>query len=362
MKIAFIINARLVSGAEEHLLDLASRLPAHGIEPVFLVRKGGAFEERLTGAGVKSHPVFVPEKYTVPLRLAKSLILEQPDVISVNREHNIYPTLIAFYLALPFLKKRPKLVNVFHTPTSRRYPFLASLFDGVIATSEYTGASFTSKNPGLDKVTSIIHYGIELPEPQANKMEINRERRILQGRKFPVIGMVGELWKNQEELIDAGVALQKAFPDITIAIVGGGGTEHLEKKIAEYGLEKNIVLTGRIPRKQIPDLFYDFDLSVSTHRNEGFGIVHIESLAAGTPVVAYNSGGLVEIINRGGGLLVDGGTGEFVSTVLELLADDERRRALGVEGRSVVEKHFTLDLMARCHAEYYRRLVGGRVS
>ncbi len=112
-------------------------------------------------------------------------------------------------------------------------------------------------------MTSIIHYGIELPPLQDDKSDINRERRILKGRKYPVIGMVGELWKNQEELIDATVALKEVFPDITVAIVGGGGTEHLEKKIAEYGLEKNVVLPGRIPRNQIPDLFYDFDLSVS---------------------------------------------------------------------------------------------------
>lgn len=358
MKIAFVINARLVSGAEEHLLDLAGRLPAHGIEPVFFVRKGGAFEERLQAAGIRTHAVFVPAKYAVPFRLAKSLIAEQPDVISVNREHNIYPTLAAFYLALPLLKKRPKLVNVFHTPTARKYPFLSSLFDGVIATSEYTGASFWSKNPGLDRKTTIIHYGIELPEPQMNKFAMNRERRVLAGRTFPIIGMVGELWKNQEELIDAGVALREAFPDITIAIVGGGETEHLEEKIARYGLERNVLLTGRIARRLIPDLFYDLDLSVSTHRNEGFGIVHIESLAACTPVVAYNSGGLVEILRKGGGVLVDGGSAEFVAAVTALLADGERRRALGEEGRRVVEGHFTLEGMVKKHADYYHSLVG----
>ncbi|WP_054693623.1 glycosyltransferase [Geotalea toluenoxydans] len=146
-----------------------------------------------------------------------------------------------------------------------------------------------------------------------------RERRVLKGRGFPVIGMVGELWKNQEELIDAADALRRVFPDITVAIVGGGGTQHLEEKIARYGLQRNVVLTGRIPRQQIPDLFYDLDLSVSTHRNEGFGIVHLESLAAGTPVVAYNSGGLVEILRRGGGVLVDGVTTDFVREVTALL-------------------------------------------
>jgi L-malate glycosyltransferase len=206
-------------------------------------------------------------------------------------------------------------------------------------------------------MTSVIHCGIPITDLQVTKNDKNRERRVLKGRKFPIIGMVGELWKNQEEMIDAGVSLCAELPDITIAIVGGGGTEHLTKKIAAYGLEKNFLLTGRIPREQIPDLFYDLDLSVSTHRNEGFGIVHIESLAARTPVIAYNNGGLVEIIRNGGGILVNGGTEDFTREIIGLLNDDERRFALGEEGRIVIEKNFTLDMMVKRHVEYFQKLM-----
>jgi len=360
VKIVFVINARLVSGAEEHLLDLTKMLPDYGIEPVMFVRAGGAFESRLKECGIKSQPVFVPSRLKTIRNISKALILEEPDIISVNREHNIYPTLLSYYLAAPSINKRPKLVAVFHTPTGRSYPLLSTLFDGVIATSEYTGASFWEKNPGLKQMTAIIHYGIEVPAVQVDKSNLNRERRVLKDRKFPVIGMVGELWKNQEELVDATVALKKVFPDITVAIVGGGGTEHLEKKIAEYGLESNVVLTGRIPRNQIPDLFYDFDLSVSTHRNEGFGIVHIESLAACTPVIAYNSGGLVEIIREGGGVLVDGSTDDFCREIIALLQNHERRESMGMEGREVVNKQFIIDLMVRKHADYYLKLSTGK--
>lgn len=356
MKIVFVINARLVSGAEEHLLDLAPLLPAYGIEPVFFVRAGGAFEIRLHACGIKSYPVFVPSRLKTVQNISKALTLEQPDIISVNREHNIYPTILSYYLAASFIKKRPKFVAVFHTPTGRTYPFLSALFDGVIATSEYTGDSFWSKNPGLKKMTTVIHYGIELPEQQINKADINRQRRILLGQKFPVIGMVGELWKNQEELIDAGVELKKAFPDITIAIVGGGDIDTLKDRARKLGLEQNVVLLGRIPRNQIPDLFYDFDLSVSTHRNEGFGIVHIESLAACTPVVAFNSGGLVEIIRNGGGVLVHGATTDFCREVITLLERHELRESLGIAGRTVVENHFTIEHMVEKHADYYLKL------
>lgn len=358
MKIVFVINARLVSGAEEHLLDLTSRLPDYGIEPVLFVRADGAFEKRLQEQGIRTQPVFVPSRIETINNIRKALIQEQPDVISVNREHNIYPTTLAYYLAAPFIDRRPKFVAVFHTPTGRSYPLLSALFDGVIATSEYTGSSFWAKNPGLKEMTTIIHYGIELPALQDGKKDRNRERRVLKGRAFPVIGMVGELWKNQDELVDATVELKKVFPEITVAIVGSGDIESLRQRAAGLGLEQNVLLPGRIPRNQIPDLFYDLDLSVSTHRNEGFGIVHIESLAACTPVVAYNSGGLVEILRNGGGVLVDGVTKDFVRETVTLLEAEERRLLLGSEGRKVVAELFTLEKMVAGHAEFYRQIVG----
>jgi glycosyltransferase involved in cell wall biosynthesis len=152
----------------------------------------------------------------------------------------------------------------------------------------------------------------------------------------------------------------KEFPALCVAIVGGEGQANfsqLRSRIAACGLERNFELVPRIPRSTIPDVFYDFDLSVSTHRNEGFGIVHIESLAAGTPVVAYRAGGLVEILEKGGSTLVDGGVAEFAQAVGQLLRNPEERVRLAEEGRRVAESGFSIEAMGRKHFEYYRAIV-----
>lgn len=359
MKILYVIGSRLLSGAEDHLLDMAVWFRVVGVETVFLLRKESQLEARLTELGIRSHPVFVPGgKAGLIPRLATAIRAEQPDVISINREHNIFPTCLATFLVRPFLKRKPKMAAVFHTPTGRRYPGLGS-FDGVIGTSEYTAETFVRTNPAIREKTEVIHYGIRLPEVDpVLKLTVDRPRRFFTGRKFPLIGMAGELWKNQEELVPAASLLIKEFPEITIAFIGGyEGKEELQSKIDAAGLSRHFILTGRIPRDRMADAFFDLDLSVSTHRNEGFGIVHIESLAAYTPVVAYNSGGLVEIIRNGGGLLVDGGTAEFSAAVAALLKDDSRRFALGREGYRVVVEHFSIDAMGRRHLKFYRRML-----
>lgn len=360
MKILFANNARVCSGCEDHLVDVALWLRDNGVEPVFLVRAGGMLGEVLTGHGIRVHPVFIQEKkVSLPLRIAKVIRQERPDVISINREHNIFPVSLGARLAAPFLHQRPKMVAVFHTPTGRWYPGLKR-FDGIVATSEYTAASFFKANPGIEQLTRVIHYGIRLPaaDPVAKEQRA-RPRRYFRDRGFPIIGMVGELWKNQEELVEAAAHMLRTFPELTVAFIGGyDPSPPLLAKIEATGKTDRFVLTGRIPRERIPDAFFDLDLSVSTHRNEGFGIVHIESLAGLTPVVAYNSGGLVEIIRDGGGVLVEGGPEEFARAVVDLLADDGKRFALGREGRRSVEERFSIDAMGRKHLAFYQEVVG----
>jgi glycosyltransferase involved in cell wall biosynthesis len=294
--------------------------------------------------------------------LARALYNERPDVVSINREHNIYPVYAALKMVQPFMKSVPLVVAVFHSPTGRCYPLL-NRFDGVICTSEYTGESFFAKNAGLRERTEIIPYGTSLPPlEQADKENELRPRRLFKKHSFPLVGMVGDLWKNQAELVDIANLLRDEFPAIAIAVVGAGsaGTiEALHRKIEENGLQDNFIISDRIDRSRIPDLFFDFDVSLSTYRHEGFGIVHIESLAAMTPLIAYNSGGLREIVRKGGGILVDGSTKEFAIALADLLRDGGRRRALGREGRRVVEEYFTMDIMCRRHFEYYSALLEG---
>ena len=126
-------------------------------------------------------------------------------------------------------------------------------------------------------------------------------------------------------------------------------------------MDRNIVYTGLVPRDRIGDLFHDLDLSVSTHRNEGFGIVHLESLAAGTPVVAYNAGGYVDIFKgEQVGVLVDGGGEDLAAEINGLLRDDERRFAMGREGVELVRRRYSLKAMGQSYLGFYRALLQGK--
>jgi len=362
MKILFVDNADLVGGAEEHLLDLSAWLAGKGVEPVFVAREEGHFREALRQRGFAHYPSsrVWPRKALSLFQVARAIAREKPDVISVNREHDLLPAYIALGMARPALRRTPRTVAVFHTPTGRRHDVLAR-YDEVLCTSDFTAGAFIRANPWIRDRVAVIHYGIRIHDvDRVGKLRRDRPRRFFTERGFPIIGMVGELWKNQEELVDAARLLISEFPHLTVAVVGGGYPSQmtaLQEKIRRYGLGRNFVLTGRVNRGRIPDVFHDFDLSVSTHRNEGFGIVHIESLANLTPVVAYNVGGYVEMLRDGGGRLVEGGVEELAGAVATLLRDDGRREVLAREGRQIVEEKFSLERMGERHLDYYRRIV-----
>jgi glycosyltransferase involved in cell wall biosynthesis len=65
----------------------------------------------------------------------------------------------------------------------------------------------------------------------------------------------------------------------------------------------------------------------------------------------------VEIIRKGGGILVNGVTDDFSRAIIALLSDDDRRLAMGEEGRRVFEEYFTLDTMIKHHVEYFQELL-----
>ncbi len=175
--------------------------------------------------------------------------------------------------------------------------------------------------------------------------------------------MVGAFFKNQAELVEMIPLLKRQFPSITVALVGDDSDKGLTGPIMDLAqrLEvlDNVMFTGRVPHDRMADIYFDLDLSVSTFRNEGFGLVHLESLASGTPVVCYNEGGQVDIFaGNETGVLVEGGPNDFVAAVHHLLKDHEGRFAMGRRGAELVRKRFSLEVMGQNYRDFFAALSG----
>lgn len=364
MKILLVNNDKGWGGGQQHLLVLAEELQRLGSFPYFLCRGNSPSAKNYASRGFSVYPLWgAGNSFFRSIRKTAELFRRECfDVVVVAREHDLFRTVVARKLASPF-RKPGKLVMSFHTATSKKQLFLGSV-DAVICVSSYIRDKLRAANKKFAAPVTVIGNGISVEgSPAAEKFFLQRKRRYFPSAGFPLIGMVGAFFKNQIELIETIPFLQRDFPGIKVALIGDdtdpGLTGPLLERARQLGVTDNLIITGAVPHERIPDVYHDLDLSVSTFRNEGFGLVHLESLAAGTPVVVYDEGGQVDIFKgTDAGILVSGGTEDFAAAVIGLLQDHKRRFAMGSVGFRLVRSKWTVQEMGREYMALFRNLVG----
>ena len=111
--------------------------------------------------------------------------------------------------------------------------------------------------------------------------------------------------KGYDLLIEALSRMTHMPKSWQLLIIGDGILKHtFEKSIIEKGLQDHIKLVGRKNKNQIADIFHNSDFFVLPSRNETFGVVYIEALACGLPVIATDCGGPSDIVTSENGVIV----------------------------------------------------------
>jgi len=164
-----------------------------------------------------------------------------------------------------------------------------------------------------------------------------------------------------EDLIAAADVVRRYHGDMLLLLAGSGPLkEELAARIQALGLERHVRLLGRLPDDRLPLAYRAADLTVvPTIALEGFGLIAVESLAAGVPVLVTPVGGLPEVVADLSPSLVLEATGAGA------LADGLRRALRGdldLPGaeacRAYARAHFDCRTAAARTAEVYREAVG----
>jgi phosphatidylinositol alpha-1,6-mannosyltransferase len=153
-----------------------------------------------------------------------------------------------------------------------------------------------------------------------------------------------ERYKGHDVVLRALPALLARVPGLCYDIVGDGdGRPELEALAYSLGVAGAVTFHGVVPEETLRSLYAAATAFVMPSRGEGFGLVYLEAMAHGTPVIAAQDGAAAEIILDGRtGFLIDPTSVEAViESVLLLLADPDRRDQMGRTAAEHVEAKFT---------------------
>ena len=242
------------------------------------------------------------------------------------------------------------------------YRALAPSTARALAISESV-AHFARERMGFTaEQTEVLYYPLPKHSFSAATPERLAEVRSAHGipQEAPVVGAVSRFFpvKGIRYLIDAFPRVLAARPDARLLLVGRGPEEGaLKAQAAALGIEERVVFAGF--QRDSAAYAGTFDVAVVPSLEEGFGLVAVEAMALGVPVVASRVDGLQEVITDGrSGLLVPpADPAAIADAVLRVLGDRELRARLSDGGRAESER-FSLDRYAARLTDLYYELAG----
>lgn len=200
--------------------------------------------------------------------------------------------------------------------------------------------------------------------PAALRSSFRAAHGIAAGR--PVALYVGRVAgeKNIDFLLDVAALARESTPDLLLLIAGEGpALPALRAATEARGLTQHVQFLGYLDRRhELPACYAAADAFVFASRTETQGLVLLEAMAAGLPVVALAVMGTIDILGaRRGALVPDDNPAAFALELSQLLRDAPLRRRLGEEGQAYAAEWSDTALAARL-AELYRRIVAGSRS
>jgi glycosyltransferase involved in cell wall biosynthesis len=240
--------------------------------------------------------------------------------------------------------------------------------DCIVALSEYTREKLQRTYGLSSSKINVIPGGVDLNRfrPSTDKARI-RARLDLPEDKF-ILFTVRNLVPRMglENLISAFKIVQKGHPDLLLVIGGEGPLgSTLREQVRRYGIEDFVRFTRYIPDEDLPSYYQMADLFIlPTTELEGFGLVTVEALASGLPVIGTQVGGTREILSKlGADYLFDDSTPQSIASgILKALngwaANQAAYKNISETCRKVAELHYSWDNHVRKLEDLYYSMLG----
>ncbi len=218
----------------------------------------------------------------------------------------------------------------------------------------------------LKQMVQEVPNGVETDLFRPLKRDLCRLRLGLPLHRF-IILFVGALdsaheFKNVPVLLDA-VERVKKIMDITVVIAGGGDRQHDYEEYNPIG--GSVKFVGPLRPSVLPDYYNAADVTVlPSSPPESFGMVLVESMACGTPVIASNIPGVRTVVDAGrtGHLVSPGDVGELADAIVRMLGNQAEQKQMRINCPKRVETRYTWPLVGDALERVYTQVLAGTTA
>jgi glycosyltransferase involved in cell wall biosynthesis len=215
----------------------------------------------------------------------------------------------------------------------------------------------------LERFTRIP-CGIDTATFRATPTRLRARLGLERARILLFVGRMEER-KGISTLVRAFADVARALPDVVLVLAGPdvvGPPAHASnvawmcEQWEALGVSSDrFLFLGTVANEALPGIYSCADVMVAPSPFEAFGLVYLEAMACGCPPVACRSGGAAELIQDGetGVLVPAENASALADSLIELLNAPERRRAMAVNGRALVEREYTVDHMVTRTVQFY---------
>lgn len=266
----------------------------------------------------------------------------------------------AHYLGLP-----KAILEMLIAPAMRLVVFFLNKHDAIIAPSEGMRRELLAF--GVQKPITVIPTGIDikkavaLADAQDPALLLNKFNLKKKDELVIFASRLGKE-KNVEFLIRAMGIVMRTRPQVRFLIVGDGNEkENLEKMVREAGLASQVIFTGFMGHEDLFALYRAAKLFVFASHTETQGLVTLEAMALGVPVVALRAIGIEDLLEggRGGALLENEDINAFSRAVLELLEKPVLRRKKSKEAQARA-KEFSIERTTEMLIRLYQKVLAAK--
>jgi len=161
-------------------------------------------------------------------------------------------------------------------------------------------------------------------------------------------------------LIDAIPKVLSNYYDIKVVIAGKGPQlDYLKEKARQANIYEKIYFTGYISESDLLKLYKCADIAVFPSLYEPFGIVALEGIVAGVPIVVSDTGGLGEIVNHGydGFKFYNGNANSLADCILDALYNPMKAKEMSERAMRKVENNYNWDTISEKTIDVYEQII-----